>query len=133
MALDPDKLERIIGGDAEAGARVKALLTASDKIHKVIKIGDFELRINPAIPKTIRRELMRLSKLEDDPNVTEEQRMDEAERNGYKLLASVCIDPPFNREELWEEIDQDKGIIFLVLEQVTKAISESGEDIRRFR
>lgn len=133
MALDPDKLDKIVGGDRDSMDRVKSLLTASEKMYRVVKIGDFELRINPAIPKSIRRELMRLSKLDDDPAYTEEQRMDEAEKNGYKLLASVCVDPPFNSVELWEEIDTDKGIVFLVLEQVTKVISESSEDIRRFR
>jgi hypothetical protein len=126
MALDPERLEQIVGGDKAAGEKIKSLLLEAKKETRTIKVGDLEIKVRISIPKGLRRKI-------NDMASSDTEDMDKVESGMYQVIAEMCVESPFDTAEAWSIIDEETGIVPEVLKRIYAVISETEDQVKRFR
>jgi hypothetical protein len=51
----------------------------------------------------------------------------------YQVIAEMCVESPFDTSEAWSIIDDETGIVPEVLKRIYAVISETEEQVKRFR
>ena len=114
----------------ESNERIKELISSTNSSFKEIKVGNESIRIRRHMPKKTRSLALKVGKRLE---VATENTIEEVEQGLYPIVASMCVDEPFSREETWKYIDEKTGciqeVIFLILEEVNK----SDESVKNFR
>lgn len=125
MTVDLAKFDRIVSGIPEESEKIKNLLTQVEtKEYNVLVIGDLKIKILPSLPKKLRKKVMDMSKI-DDPDAQDEE--------AYNIIASMCVESPYNRSELWKALDEEYGLAIPVLDRIYKESVNTEASIRNFR
>ena len=86
------------------------------------------IRIRPAIPKDVRREMYGIKEAYDtgEDKFAFEERM-------YDFLSRMCLDHPYCTREAWRKIDDETGSIPIFFTDITRAILKNEEGVECFR
>jgi len=108
--------------------KIKELIASANHAFSTISLEGVDLRIKKYMPKKIRHRMLKLAKKYEDV-----ERIDEAEDELYALVASMCIDDPFNKKESWLYLDNETGCIQEVVIKIANEVSKTDKDIKSFR
>ena len=126
-----DKIDKQEEKLLEANEEVKKLIASVNKLHKVIKIGDIDVRIRAYMPRHVRMSLLKthnaLKRMDTDDSIIK------ADQMLYPLIAEMCLDSPFNKPATWKRIDEETGIIQSVLINMLEVVNSTDKQVESFR
>jgi len=126
-----DKIDKQEQKALEASEDVKKLIASANKIHKVIKIGDIEIRIRAFMPRSVRLKVLKagtiLKKIRTDEDVLA------ADKLVYPIIAEMCLDSPYNIAKTWESVDEATGVAQKVLLDIMEVVNSTEKSIETFR
>ena len=126
-----DKIDKQEQKALEASEDVKKLIASANKIHKVIKIGDIEIRIRAFMPRSVRLKVLKagtiLKKIRTDEDVLA------ADKLVYPIIAEMCLDSPYNLVKTWESVDEATGVAQKVLMDIMEVVNSTEKSIETFR
>ena len=113
-----------------ANAQVVTALSTKSPSVGTIRIGDVPIRFKLSVSKSLRNK-MGLYKAK---SATKDPSMDELNALMYDLLASLCVDSPWNEWKTWSVYDDtaDIGAMDVLLE-IMKQVMSHIEDVKDFR
>lgn len=125
-AIDKQELRAL-----ESDAKVRELISSANKIHKVIKVGEVEVRIRAYMPRSVRLKLMRTGVILK--RIDSEKVMVEADKLIYPIIAEMCVDTPYNNPKTWQIVDEETGMVQQFLMNIMEAVNKTEKDIETFR
>ena len=114
----------------ESNERIKELISSTNSSFKEIKVGNESIRIRRHMPKKTRSLALKVGKRLE---VATENTIEEVEQGLYPIVASMCVDEPFSREETWKYIDEKTGCIQEVIFSILEEVNKSDESVKNFR
>lgn len=155
--LEDNELEEFAQEEAEKLDQVRRFLTIADRQFKYVTFGDgketIQIKVKAAIPyevrerqKHLRDEIMAMyaaarEKAETlglDPATIQINDL-KLQRPMYEMLASLCMEEPWNDWKTWAVIDRGVGDIKgsgmgpVMLHRIFQTIDETAGDIKSFR
>jgi hypothetical protein len=131
---DEEEYEKIDKQEAKllaANEDVKKLIASANKIHKVIRIGDINVRIRAFMPRGVRLKVLKagtiLKKVKTDEDVLN------ADKLVYPIIAEMCLDFPYNKAKTWEDVDEKTGVAQKVLLDIMEVVNSTEKSIETFR
>jgi hypothetical protein len=128
------KLDEIDGVTEEDKSKISSLLRSASERYKTVKVGEIELKIRSVLPRQVRHKLFNLLKkyqgVEEDPNKMD---ISELEDEAYEILATMCLESPFNKVETWRIIDDEQGIALDILGIIQEEAIKTEKEIKTFR
>jgi len=126
MAIDPAKLDSILKKEYEENEKVRELVTNARKAFKEVEVLGVKIKIKPTLNRQMRR---LIQSIQNKGNVD----VEEAEGAVSKIIASMCIEYPFNTPEFWDELDEEYGIGPDTLASIYEVSMSSEKEIQGFR
>ena len=126
-----DKIDKQELRALESDAKVRELISSANKVHKVIKVGDIDVRIRAYMPRIVRLRLMKAGN--ELKKVNSEETITKVERMMYPIVADMCLDPPYNNPKTWEIVDEETGVVQTVLFDIMEAVNKTEKDVETFR
>lgn len=121
------KLDQVDVEAVKSNSKVQEILASSKTRFKVLKYGTIELKIRAVLPRKLRHELYELESRKDNLS------MEEIEDVTYHVLASMCIEEPFNNPDTWRVIDDEDGVAMEILNDIYKEALSTETDLKKFR
>jgi hypothetical protein len=115
----------------EKNEEVKKLISNQSSLHKEIVVGNTTIKIRAFMPRATRIRIMKAGN--DQKKVKTEEDLVKIEKRLYPIVASMCLDDPFNKAKTWEYIDEKIGCIQDVILKIVSAVHKVDEDIKSFR
>jgi hypothetical protein len=135
MAFNEDEafkeLEKKEVKTLEEDESIKKLISSSSTIFKTIKIGEQPIRIKAYMPRTVRIRLLKTGNSLKSAK-TDEQIL-KIEGQIYPIIASMCMDPPFNDVKTWIYLDEKIGCAQNVLIEILGEVTVTDKSIEKFR
>ncbi len=125
MALTEEQLRKLDEMATSGDSGVRTLLSsAGDQIKEIDLLG-VKLRVLATIPRKLRHELTKFESLQND--------LEGTEKHMYFIMSQICVDSPFNNAEMWEYIDEKKGIVPDLMREAFNLAYDIEQKIKRFR
>ncbi len=121
------KADRFLVEDMAAREEIKKLLSSYTQQSKEIEVSGTKIKVLPTIPKAIRKELAKFSKMDAEEN------LDAMEQQMYLVLSKVCLEDPWNKPEAWEYIDEKTGVVPELIREIFNQAYEVDKKIKNFR
>lgn len=121
------KLNDAVANELKDNAAVLELLTNAKARYKEVDVLGTMIKIKPIVPKAVRHFM---DKIKDDK---EYNTLGKVEETTYRLLATMCIEEPWNKTETWSIVDDGTGVALDFLTKVYEAAQDSTKAIKTFR
>lgn len=125
------ELEQVEIKEIESHEEVKKLISNQSSLNKQIVVGGIPIKIKAYMPRTVRIKIMKAGN--DLKKCKNEEDISKIERRLYPIIASMCIDDPFDKAKTWAYVDEKTGCIQDVIYKIVSEVHKLDEDVKSFR
>jgi len=127
-----EELKRMKQQHLESLPEVTELLTTEARRHKVVKYGNTSIKVRAAIPYDVQKAAEETRKAAEEMDEKGDTSA-EVEVRMYQMLASLCIEAPWNRWQTWALVNMESGSAPTKLRDILGVITNSEKQIVSFR